>query len=435
MSTEILFWINFTVVSGGFLLWLISCFHHLRHSELISPFAVLNFTFLTYCAVGPLYQRVNTDLNVIGIDLWESAGWASMAAVASYLCVNAGYFAFRKKTRPVIIVSRTTDSILPVAILVYAVFWITTLISVRFNLGALYNIFGVSDDEMVGASLGGLETYLYLTMSGLIAPIILLLIVPGILHSVFATLLALNAISIYVTTGFRIRVALLLLAATFALAARKTFLKSGSFPFLRVLQVGFVAICLIAVMSVARSYGQGINRDIVSAAKTSDFVGGFFKDTSIFYMGGKVIALYNEDDERKHTYFETVEATVIRAIPSKIYGTKLTPLTLVAVQDAMGGTPGAIASGFAVPFYIEYFIMFGWLGLVVFSFLLGVLCAKIQNYFGREITSYQLCAYILLSSYLFMYFHRGYLPQQVDYFFFIVVLPLLALIPFRRSLI
>ena len=144
------------------------------------------------------------------------------------------------------------------------------------------------------------------------------------------------------------------------------------------------------------------------------------------------MSLYADDSQRSHTYFETVQAAVIRAIPSEIYGVKPVPATLTAVQDAMGGTVSAVESGFAVPFYIEYFIMFGWPGIVILSAALGFVCAKLENGFSGHVTLYHMLFHIMVSAYMFMYFHRGYLPQQVDYLFFIVGFPMIALMPFRR---
>lgn len=431
-----MFWLCFSVILSGFVFWASKRLAPGRRWSLIGPFAVMQFSFLIYCAIGPAYLLLTTELTVIGIDLRESIGRASAASLVAYASMCLGYILARKELVPKLVENEKQHGIAVLSsLIIYTGAYILTLASVGFNASSLYNFFGNTMNLMEGASLGGLQTYFYLSMSAMIAPIVLLALLPGGKSFMVATFMGINAIAIYVTTGFRIRVALLFLAVGLALLARSTLMSKGRLPLIRILQVGLFGLFLISSMSIARKYGHGVDRSIISSASTDDFVSGFFKDTSIFYMGGKVISLYDEDDNRSHTYFQTVVDTAIRAIPSEIYGQKPIPSTMVAIQDAMGGTPAAISSGFAVPFYVEYFIMFGWPGLLFLSATLGFICALIENRFSGFVTLYHLLFYVMLSSYMFMYFHRGYLPQQADYFFFIVVLPLLMLWPFRRNLV
>lgn len=435
MSDLFLLWANATLVLTGFMLWLIPRLTTQRRWTLIGPYAVMQLTFLLYCALGPINRYLSTDLMVIGIDLKDSMGAAAVAAALAYLSFNLGYVLCRREVRPNLILSDGNHyHIGNLALGVYMLAFLFTFTAVGFNLTSIYNVFGSSFNNSEGISLGGIQNYLYLSMSAMIAPVVLLLLLPAPVWLFWSMLLSLNAVAIYVTTGFRIRVALLFLAAALAVYARQTLVRNGKFPLVRILQISVVGILLISAMSVARKYGQGVDRLAISSAKSEDFISGFFKDTSIFYMGGRVVTLFAENEERSHTYFETVKATAIRAIPSQIYGEKPAPATLTAVQDAMGGTSAIIASGFAVPFYIEYFIMFGWPGVIILSALLGFVCATIENRFRGNVTLYHALFHIMVSAYMFMYFHRGYLPQQADFFFFIVALPMLLLFPFRRSI-
>lgn len=424
--------IGFGLIGGGFLAWLLPRLTPVRRWTLVGPFAVLQLTFLLYAVIGPAFLYLTTELSVIGIDLMESMGSSALAAVSSYIAMSAGYLSFRREVHPKLVGSnKPRPNVILYALLSYALFYSLTLVSVRFNLAALYNIFGSAETNMEGAGIGALQNYFYLSMSGMIAPIVLVLLLPGFHWTALAVLMALNATAVYVTTGFRIRVALVFLAASLAIFARNTLAPKGRIPFIRIIQVALAGLLLLASMSVARKYGKGVDRAVIQAASSEDMVSSFFKDTSIFYMGGKVVSMYQNDD-RPHTYLETLQATVIRAIPSQIYGEKPLPATLEAVQYAMGGTQAARSSGFAVPFYIEYFIMFGWPGLIILSAFLGTVCAKFENSMSGDISLFRLLFHIMVSAYMFMYFHRGYMPQQVDYFFFIVGLPMLLLLPFRR---
>ena len=417
-------------------MWFIPRLVPARRWTFVGPYAVMQLAFLLYCSLGPMHRYLNTDLMIIGIDLKGSMGSAALAALFSYISFSIGYVVSRKEVRPRLALnSNSYKHTGQLAFMVYLLALSLTLVSAGFNLGTLYNVFGSRVNDSEGASLGGLQTYFYLSMSAMIAPIVMLVLLPTPGGIMLAALMALNAIAIYVTTGFRIRIALLMLAVCLATFAKQTLVAKAGIPLLRIIQIGALGILLLTTMTIARKYGEGIDRVAISSATSDDFVAGFFKDSSIFFTGGKVISLYAENTDREHTYLEIIKATVIRAIPSQIYGIKPVPATIATIQDAMGGTTTVINSGFAAPFYIEYFIMFGWPGLIILSAILGVVCAKFENRFSGYVSLYHTLFYIMLSSYMFMYFHRGYFPQQVDFFFFFVALPMLILLPFRRSLV
>ena len=78
--------------------------------------------------------------------------------------------------------------------------------------------------------------------------------------------------------------------------------------------------------------------------------------------------------------------------------------------------------------------MFGWIGIIVFSYLLGVILKKLWIWIlihRDEPAAFPV--YLLNVSFLFMVISRGYLPQQLQlYMFCILPIDLVYLINSRK---
>ena len=77
--------------------------------------------------------------------------------------------------------------------------------------------------------------------------------------------------------------------------------------------------------------------------------------------------------------------------------------------------------------------MFGWIGIIIGSYLLGFLLKKLWLWILiHQDEAIALPLYLLNTSYLFMVFSRGYLPQQFHLYAF-SVLPISAIYLLNRE--
>ena len=72
--------------------------------------------------------------------------------------------------------------------------------------------------------------------------------------------------------------------------------------------------------------------------------------------------------------------------------------------------------------YAEYYIMFGWFGISIFSVLLGHLFKRLWCWINQHKEEpLALIIYLLNVSFIFMIVTRGYLAQQVQLYTFTII--------------
>jgi hypothetical protein len=75
------------------------------------------------------------------------------------------------------------------------------------------------------------------------------------------------------------------------------------------------------------------------------------------------------------------------------------------------GSDEAYEAGAAMPFYAEWYVAFGWTGLVISSFLVGFLCKRLWVWFlQRRDDKLVILIYTTTLGFLYFFFSRGYTP-------------------------
>ncbi len=435
-----LFWISVLLILFGAGGWLLRTLASKDDWRLFGPFGVLMVAYLYYCAVGPMVRHLIGDMGFQGIGFESSLGWSAGAALISFLGVVCGYALRRRPGEVVYPALNQSKGWFGTSLIMYGVFYCGLVISVGGDPRALYNIIGDGGDfERDGMGLMGFQTYLYLGMSCMIAPCVVMLVLSQghLFRRGLALLLTANLFLVFITTGFRIRIAFMLLALLcimmLRLRANPAWFKGFKVVIMsRLAILGVVCVTLLVAMSSARKYGKGVDLEQLREIDGQQMLISTFNDSVIYFVGGAVVE--HVANEAGHTYLETYHAGLLRMVPSAIYGEKPKPVTLEIIANAMGGNVAASNAGFAVPFYIEHYISFGWLGLIGGSVLVGCAAAAVENLAIRHKRPLAYLAYALLSAYAFVYFHRGYFPQQLDYLMFIAGVPLFLFYLFRKRL-
>jgi len=419
--------------------WFIRNWSSKQDWRVVGPFGVLLLCYLYYCSIGPLLMNWFSDMQLLNISNYDSIQSSSYCSLVSFFFSCLGYWRYKRPKGQVFWSDNRVDFTWKRSLAIYFIFYVFFLISKKFNIHAVYNIAGAIGIPYLDAriSSSGFENYLMLLMSSMILPLLMLWSASGrsLFRRVISIILTLNLLTMILATGFRLRLIFLLLCAVSLMVLKGRsrqdwFLGYRNLVRSRVIMISAILVALITLMSLGRVYGKGIDFEKLRFALEQ---GGHaalapFKDSNIFFVGGSTKDYV--DANSSYVFFEPLKMTFVRMIPSGMYGEKPRSETLYVIGETMGGQD-AMRLGFAVPFYIEHYISFGWWGLIIGSYVLGFLCRWVENLTIRKKLKSTNLFFIAASGYVFIYFHRGHLPQQVEYFMFMVMIPWALLLPYR----
>ena len=110
--------------------------------------------------------------------------------------------------------------------------------------------------------------------------------------------------------------------------------------------------------------------------------------------------------------------------PDKPLGTEY-PLTIGIMKSC--GDDSIKGAAMASPNITEYYLDFGVIGIIVYSFILGIVCRKmLRLYYGRSL--YGVIKYALFCGFLIQLINRGYMAQLVT----LIVILYLPLLLYRK---
>lgn len=228
-----------------------------------------------------------------------------------------------------------------------------------------------------------------------------------------------------VFTGLRYKIALLLGPILLAYyydgntALREKVILAASIAFLI---VGF------AVMTVSRSKFSGIDLDALYDVDAEMFFYGLFAETNGVFALSAAISQYGR--ELSFVYFEPIWEVVVQFVPRFLYPEKDLYGHLRDIAFGIAMTEESMRSGTAVPFFGEYYVMFGWLGVFV-----GVVayCFFTIWLIGRVIIwsvspRQALIGVALISVYMGYYYYSRGSVAQISKGLVFVILPYLILL-------
>jgi oligosaccharide repeat unit polymerase len=188
-------------------------------------------------------------------------------------------------------------------------------------------------------------------------------------------------------------------------------------PSLIVAIVSFGAIVLImGEIGATRQYGLGLDLSKRSSSLTDSVLSGF-SEATIFGTSGAVLT--HVPQERGFVGFEPIVQAFLMPIPAAFYDNKSSDAYVVGTLLAIYGREAY--AGAAYMSFAEWYLAFGWPGLIGFHLLLGVACCWLWRwYLPRQLNPLALVVYASSISYLYVVFSRGYFPQVVTLFFFSV---------------
>ena len=381
--------------------------------EFWSPLTIIAIIYGYYCLIGP-YEAVTTGATMDRLQdmrrFYPSALWGALVSLIAYAI---GFFFHGKGNR-----SRKLEPRFSIEVLndygkkIFIAGFILFSLSRGGNITGLVNPL---DAEYVERTGGSFSNYLSLSLNFLIPGITMLFLYfmvtkKGLWWFVIPLLLALG---IFTTLGFRYRIVLLL-----GSMATVYYLIKGKRPNLILASVGIIA--LIAVMGIigkSRQYGRGLNVKRLEGVTTESAYQSGLQEAMIFQTSGAVIDMVPS----RHPYagFQPIISTLLFPIPSSLLEGKNSADYLFDMMDAIYSKK--YSEGAAIMAYGEYYLAFGWAGIILGCAIIGWFLRKLWNWFlANSNNPLVMAAYAVSVIYLYVAISRGYLPQVTNLFFFTV---------------
>jgi hypothetical protein len=176
-------------------------------------------------------------------------------------------------------------------------------------------------------------------------------------------------------------------------------------------------IAAMGIISETRIYGRGIDTSRLEDNPKQNYFESGVNESRIFQTSGAVIT--QVPDKIPYVGFQPIISTILFPIPKAIYAEKNSAQYLLNTLDAIYGKATSLGAAFMS--YAEYYLAFGWIGIIIGGGLIG--------HFLKRLWTWYLCdphnplyitTYAVTVSYLYVVISRGYLPQVTMLFFFSV---------------
>ena len=105
-------------------------------------------------------------------------------------------------------------------------------------------------------------------------------------------------------------------------------------------------------------------------------------------------------------------------IPRFIWPNKPAGTEFPAGIALLNSCPSALKEAMSFPNIYEYYIDFGPIGVIIISFIIGVICKKMVKLYNSE-HIYNVICYALFLGFLIQFINRGYIAQLITLFVFL----------------
>ncbi|HEY0038102.1 MAG TPA: O-antigen polymerase [Longimicrobium sp.] len=232
---------------------------------------------------------------------------------------------------------------------------------------------------------------------------------------------------VYLSMTFRYRLLIFIISA-FILG----YLRRGRRPSLLLLAGGASVLFVLAGwLSLMRVYFGSYGQMGTTELSLETILVSGLADTRIFDTFMAVT--YAVPRFIDYVFLDPFLYVFILPIPRALWPAKPEPEWIRSVGPILG-TPGAVSAGAAVPHFGEYYMAFGWPGVIVGMIVFGVLTRALWAWFQSDPKDpARQVVYAICNIWLLQVIIRGYLAQIVKEFFFFLVPVILAMWAARRA--
>lgn len=193
--------------------------------------------------------------------------------------------------------------------------------------------------------------------------------------------------------------------------------KKINLPLLLVL--GTIVYLGFSIMDKSRQRGAGINMEAATSLSFDEVKGGAEENHGVYWFS--LMAINQLDQTGERVYFQPFLTAFLMPVPRSIFPWKPNDAYLDKIEEKVFGDA---LGGAAFLNYVESFMSFGWLGIIVISWFWGWLARKFwDNYKNNPDSIGAIIALGAMSSVFYCIISRGYLASTVTNIVLVVFLP------------
>lgn len=228
-------------------------------------------------------------------------------------------------------------------------------------------------------------------------------------------ILMLVALSIYVIGGFRYRILIFFIVfATFFYLYPKV----RGINYFVVIPVFLVVYFSMGVIEKTRMYGQGLDANALLELRESGNISESEENMFVYEFSAECMGRYKVED---FLLFEPLANAVCSPLPRSLFPWKPKGTYLREANIRIYGT---ISRGCAYLNITEAYLSFGWLGIIIYALVLGLLSRMVwTNYLANSGSIGAILLLGLFNGTLYQIIARGYMSQALTTFIYYVVIP------------
>lgn len=390
-------------------------------NNLFQPLHIYAFFYLCICFLTPCFMMIAHEEDCHGTNIMGGCIYGTVLVIVAFASFLVGYLRKQKdiKVEPLQEISETKKS--KILKLSYSIFGIgctlnfLLLISIGYNLNYLFTLGGDGLANVTGIP----DNLRFLFNSGYV------LLVPWLFicaygKKKYAFIGAYLLFVIFYAYGWRFIIYIVAVAG--AIIFYRTRNKTPKMSHIILLGAAlFVYSTIGGMMRGAMRSGESAK---VEKIENDNFIYTLESNFDIYKTYYGVVRTYPSKED--FWYGQAVVASpIIMWIPRFIWADKPLgneyPLTIGIMKSC--GDDAIMGAAMASPNITEYYLDFGFLGVIFYSFILGVICKRmLRLYYSKSL--YGVIKYALFCGFLIQLINRGYMAQLVT-LIVILYLPLL----------
>lgn len=374
-------------------------------SEIWSPMTFLTLTLAYYCII-PNFEGIHS-FEDISIDSHKYL--FNLACFVSYCSICFGFKKFNVKADWKKWNSYFTERNSSKIAVILFLFGMACHVPFR---GFSTSI--AAGGEIVDFGREGLTSYFTLMIS-VFCTACCLLLVSKRKRGVFWIILWLTLVT-YIVEGFRYRIVILFISM---LVMSHLYPKPRKIKIAPIMALALIMYFGFNIMDQARTYNNGIRMDIVRGMTVEDVSKRAGETTRIY--GYSILVMKNYSEHSTRLFFLPLITAISMPLPRFLFPWKpdayyLTHTNLIAT--------GSASVGSVYVYFVEAFMSFGWIGIVVNGVFIGWIAKKFWvNYRNNSQAIGAILALGLFNGICYLIVSRGYLAQEFSALLYFVFVP------------
>lgn len=379
-------------------------------SQIWSPLTFFSLIFLYYIVL-PAWG----DLNLYGANVATQQHLFYEVALLFFICIIVGFSIKTKSSFSKWNSIFSTENIfwLGGALFIFALVCYVPFRGFRYTIAA--------DDAIRVSSRTGLISYLIDLISLFCASCGLLLINIKFNYKkarswiVFLVVVYLSIVA-YVVGGFRMRIVWLIITL---LTLFHLSVKVRRPNLILIVTISVIAYIGFAIMDTTRNYGQGIDLDAASELSAEDVRKGASENVDVCCF-----SIATLDYSARNHYrigFEPIITAALMPIPRTFFPWKPNGMYIREIQVLVAGDD---SDGAAFLVFVEAFLAFGWIGVVLYGLFIGWLAGVFwRNYQNNKGSIGAVLLLALFNGFCYDWISRGYMAGIFNNFIYFVIMP------------